>query len=163
MLVLRKRLLDFETEWNSFFIHLNFDTHPSGYFSAIWRFSNGEFSNSEPWIGKVSIAKKKFEISRTGVGTFKQNVSSIVIRGEEVIQGNRKMLKLRFGVSSGYLILSLFSLIFLSILMVTLFQDVWGLAMMLCIVVLNVLLTILELNKSEGYMTDYLNSIKELE
>ncbi|MFY8036474.1 MAG: hypothetical protein ACOVMQ_04850, partial [Cyclobacteriaceae bacterium] len=78
-------------------------------------------------------------------------------------QGNRKMLKLRFGVSSGYLILSLFSLIFLSILMVTLFQDVWGLAMMLCIVVLNVLLTILELNKSEGYMTDYLNSIKELE
>ncbi|NOS92972.1 MAG: hypothetical protein HOP30_13695 [Cyclobacteriaceae bacterium] len=159
MLLIRKQFIDIETVHKDIFVHFNFDTNRLGFINNFKRAFKNEMINSKPWVGEVNIYKKKFEISRTGVGTFKSNVSSIVIRGEEVMQGNRKQLKLSYGVSNLSFIFSLFSLIPFTIFMVILLQGLWGLAVMLCIVIVNVLLTILEVNKSEAYMTDYLNSL----
>lgn len=160
MLVLRRQFLAKEDEPEDLFVHLNFDTHRVGYLHDWKRFYDGDWINDKPWMGEANTVKKKFEVSRTGIGNFKINFTPIVIQGEEVIEGNEKKIKLTYGVSLPVIIFKLLGfMVGTSIAIV--FLGEWGFFIGLCLLVLNVLTTALELNKSEAHMTKYLNSLHQ--
>ena len=109
-------------------------------------------------MGEASIDKKKFEVSRTDVGNFNLNFTPIVIRGEEVMEGNEKKIKLTYGVSQIHIVFRLLGFIPLTSIAI-LFLGEWVFFLILCLLILEVLTTGIELNKSEEYMANYLDSL----
>lgn len=159
MLVLRRQFLGVEEEPNDLFIHVHFDTHRIGYLHNWKRFYDGDWFNNKPWMGEASTARKRFEVSRTDVGYFHLNFVPIFIRGEEVIEGSEKKVKLTYGISLLLILLGLLTFI-AGTAMAILFLGEWGIVLALCFLVLNILTTALELNKSEAYMANYLDSLR---
>ena len=110
-------------------------------------------------MGEVSTVKKKFEVSRTAVVNFRLNFTPIVIRGEEVVEDSKKKVKLTYGISQLVIIFGLLAFI-IGTSIAKLLLGEWGLLLALCFLILNVLTTALELNKSEAYMANYLESLR---
>ena len=150
-----------DKEGDKLFVHLSLDTEPSGYLSSWDRFSKGELAIEKPWIGNVSKDLTEFKVRRTKAGVFKSRVSMFEICGRLIVNNNERTIEIKIR-PVWYVALSLVWVsAFLAMITFNFFNDSVGWTICISIVVLQILFLILDLNKTDERLNDYLDQFKK--
>ena len=133
MLTLRRQSIETTDKDRNLFINLHLDTELMGYFSGLDRFFRGEIKIIKPWTGEVNTSEKRFKIKRSRTGFLKTNVSSIIIDGNETVNGTQRKIDLRFGTAWSTNIGFILGTLFLIAMATFYFEDIWGWLLVLSI------------------------------
>jgi len=100
MLRLRHRSFEINDRIINLFNYLRVDTDRLDYGLIFDRIFLGEEVRSEKlWAGMVNPKEKNFKIVRTKSDLLKTDISSVIIKGKETTEGNKKQIEITFGVS----------------------------------------------------------------
>jgi len=158
MLTLRRHSIDFaDGEDKQLFVHFCLDTETQGYFSSWDRLFRGEVFIKKPWIGKVNTDKNEFKVIRTRTGLLKIGVSALEICGK-LTEDKKIKIKIR---PVWYATLSLlWGTTFMTTIVFNYFNDIFGWAVLLSILTLQILLMLLDLRKTDERILDYIDAIR---
>ena len=160
MLTLRRQSIDTTDKDKNLFVNLRLDTESRGYFSGFDRFFRGEIKIKKPWTGEVNTNERKFKIIRTRTGILRTNLSSIIITGNEIKDGTQIKIELRFGTAWYTTISFILGTIFLVTIATFYFKDIWGWLLVSSLWTIQVLLYIVDLNKTEDRFKQYLEEMR---
>lgn len=162
MLTLKRNSIEItDKESDKFFVRLSLDTEPFGYGAGLDRFFRGELIIEKPWTGSVSRDKTKFKVRRTRTGIFNTGVSMLEICGELTLTKHGRTIETKIR-PVWYVTLSfIWVTAFLSIVTWNLFNDVTGWAVCISIVILQILFLVLDLNKTDERLINYIDQCKK--
>jgi hypothetical protein len=161
MLTLKRIFIKYLESDKDFFVHFYFDTETSGYFSNLNRiFIREELIIQKPWIGKVDKERNKFKVRRTRTGIFKTGISGLEVFGRlterEIGKGIEITIKPIWYVALSFV----WATILLSTFVINYLNDIAGWAILLCILIIQVLFMILDLNKTEDEIRNYMDQVR---
>jgi hypothetical protein len=160
MFTLRRQSIDTTDKDKNLFVNLHLDTESRGYFSGFDRFFRGEIKTKKLWTGEVNTNERKFKIIRTRTGILGTNISSIIVTGNEIKDGPQMKIELRFGTAWYTLISFILGTIFLIAIATYYFQDMWGWILVLSIWILQILLFVVDLNKTDDRLKLYIDELR---
>jgi hypothetical protein len=161
MLTLKRFFIKYPESDKDLFVNFCLDTENSGYFSNLNRiFIREELIIQKPWIGKVDKERNEFKVMRTGTGIFKTGVSALEVFGRLTERKSGKGIEIIIK-PIWYVALSfVWVTIFLSIFIVNYLNDITGWAILLCILIIQVLFLVLDLNKTVDKIRDYIDHVR---
>ncbi|MBL0739784.1 hypothetical protein JI741_01080 [Chryseolinea sp. Jin1] len=115
-----------------------------------------------PWHGEVDIAEKRFKLLRW-TGFQKSNItyiSHIVIHGKEKTVDDESFLQISFALGNMALFFILWCVLIITIEVVRKPFDFWLSLVVGCASVLVTLFLMVDLNKSENAIDDYIEKIR---
>jgi hypothetical protein len=160
MITLRRQLIETTDQDKDLFINLDLDTELMGYYSGFDRFFKGEFKITKPWTGQVNTNEKSFKIIRTRTGILRTNRSSIIVTGNEIKDGTQIKIELRFGTAWYTPISFIIGTIFFIAIATFYFQEIWGWLLVSSIWTLQILLFIVDLNKTDDRLKQYIDELR---
>jgi len=156
MLTLNKTIFELGENEDRLFSHLYLDTEASGITSDSDRFFRGEFGIKKAWFGEVKINNKIFELVRTRTGLLRMNISAITIKGTRKKDGKRGEFEVRYMLTLRTIINLLLMTLFFGSIAVYSSYDFWALMIVTLLWTLQILILIVDLNKTEKKFSNYL-------
>ena len=161
MLTLRRHSIKLtHAEIDRLLLHLSLDTEAAGYLAPSNRFVEGELVIQKPWMGIVSKDKTKFNVRRTRAGIFKIGVSMLEIYGKLTTESNGKVIEIKIRPVWHVTLSSICIIVFSSIVTWNYFNDIFGWIFLMSAAALHILFLILDLNKTEEKLADYVDQCK---
>lgn len=161
MLPIKRFFIKYPESDKDLFVHFYLDTEKSGYFSNLNRiFIREELIIQKPWIGKVDKERNEFRVMRTRTGLFKTGISGLEVRGRLNEHEGGKGIEITIR-PIWYVALSfVWVTIFLSIFIINYLNDIAGWAILLCILTIQILFLVLDLNKTEDKIRNYIDHVR---
>ncbi len=163
MLQLKQHSIEINDKLKGLFTHLQGDTDKIDHGFIFDRIFLGEEVRivKQPWAGEVNADEKRFKITRTKPDFLKTDFSSVIITGEEKIDGNERLIEVSYGISWKQAIVLFVSTIALMFVSNLYFSEVITLATFLTILTLYVLFIAIELRKTANLFEQYLAYLDE--
>jgi len=161
MLTLRKYLFDLNEADKDMFLNLYLDTLEDSFFTGWDRFYHGQITVDKPWYGHVHRKQKQFKIARAGTGVFKSGFSVLEITGKETTdEQSQRRLNVRIGLPVQAMIAAIAITTLVAVFSVYFFQDIVAWSVVAMFIIVQVLLLIADLNKTDDKFQEYLEHIR---
>ena len=159
MLQLKQRSFEINDKVKNLFLHLTLDTATIDYGFIFDRIFLGEEVRimKQPWAGKVDMNKKRFKIIRTKADFLKTDFSSVIIKGAEKKDGDKRQIEVSYGISWKQTVVFILSAMTLIFVARSYFSEAFTLASLLTILVLHIFFVTIELRKTANLFDQYLN------
>jgi hypothetical protein len=123
-------------------------------------FIREELLIQKPWIGTVDKERNEFKVRRTRTGIFKTGISSLEVIGRSTEYESRKGIEIEIKPVWYVALGSVWVTIFLSIFIINYFNDIAGWGILFGFLLIQVLALILDLNKTEDKIRNYINHVR---
>ena len=162
MLRLRQRSLEINDRISNLFNNLRLDTDPMDYELMFDRIFLGEETRIEKqWAGKVNIKEKNFKVVRTKSDLLRTDISSVIIKGEEKLKGDRKQIAITFGVSWKQTLFFVVITIAVMLAARLYFPDFFNWGTLLTILSVQAALILIELKKTTDMFDEYVDYLNK--
>ena len=160
MLTLRRHFIILsDNERIKLLTSLNLDTERTGYLSGLDKIFKGQLKIEKPWIGEVKKDKLNFCIKRAQVGLLNNQLSAIILNGDEVIDQGTRRVRIHFGLSLQILILFFIMSGFILTLTYLNARDAWDWLIGIFFWTIQPLIYLIDLNKTDDKFTEYVSSV----
>ncbi|CAN5137352.1 hypothetical protein BH09BAC3_BH09BAC3_31920 [soil metagenome] len=162
MLRLRQRLFNTNNGIKHLFNYLRLDTERLDYGLMFDRTFLGEETRIEKqWAGMVNIKEKTFKIVRSKSDLLKTDISSVIIKGEERMNGDQKQIAITFGVSWKQMLFFLMSTISLMLVARVYLPELFNWMTLLSILLIEAVLILIELRKTVAMFDQYVHYLNK--